>query len=206
MTMMIGAPTDAALWAEAKHGRLSCFGRVFRRTAPEVRAYVLEEYGASAPVDDIVLAAFLAVWRARPSLDRHEVLATPVLNRVPAVVESMAGHFIRRRVPAHAEVESRFPTSDAVIARVDPGEAALLYFGAGLSMDAVTSALLTSPAGVIEALRAYQAETARSEGAGMRDARHPVGSSSAAENACSRENPVARVTHEPTGGTRRDSH
>lgn len=154
----VGPLSDAALWALAKDGQLSAFGRVLRRHEAEVGAAIRGRYGVRAPAAEILAAAFLALWRSRDSLEAAENAAVLVATRVASVLDTSGGSLLARA--SGDGVAGAGPVwTTAAAGPADPTEAALLYFGAGLPMTTVSTVLDVSPDDVIAALQRYQAGT-----------------------------------------------
>jgi len=154
----VGPLSDAALWALAKNGQLSAFGRVLRRHEAEVGAAIRGRYGVRAPAAEILAAAFLALWRSRDSLEAAENAGVLATTRVPAVLDTSGGSLLARASADGIAVSGASHAATAV-RPADPAEAALLYFGAGLPMATVSTVLDASADDVIAALQRYQAGT-----------------------------------------------
>jgi hypothetical protein len=150
--------TDTELWERAKAGHLSTFGILYRRHAEQLRRHVAESYGAGAPIEEIVCASFLEIWREKPRLAGAEGSFWQDLVASTTLVVERDGHVIleSRKARSSGQVPSEQPDLGDMPGP-DPKEVALLYLGAGLGAATVAAVLRTTRVGVIRALQTYGA-------------------------------------------------
>jgi RNA polymerase sigma factor (sigma-70 family) len=70
---------DDELWRRARQGEAECFGLLFDRHGPAVRAFCARRTGSLDAADDLVSIVFLQAWRRRADVELIDGNALPWL-------------------------------------------------------------------------------------------------------------------------------